>query len=367
MVKNNDISVIENEKSEKNPNEETTYTLRVKSKYFSSNEQMASFVRDVISSLQNKSNEAIKSYTVDKTISAKFSTLEFDQQIIALNNQYKNIETTYNDLSEKFSSSAKLESGSLSDAITDFKEEYKEGSDTVFSKLSASIYRDGLAIISTTIDDKVASLKAQAENYKSTLKNNIALRKVHSNELDTLLSASSIVNNSSNEYTKKLIELSDSVAVLDNANTDLVESLRILGYTDGNISVTTLTIAQIDNFLYDPLQEYCQNGIIYKLDNAPVEAEKKADCDAFGNTLKDYSEKLLEDLEKANNIYHYLYSTYNNKVNFYNSGIVEESGAISSILIAGIAAVVGFAASSLVVTAIEISKAKEKEATKASK
>lgn len=370
MVKNNDISVKENEKSEKNPNEETTYTLTVKSKYFANNTQMASFVKDVVSTLQEKSNAAISSYTVDKTISAKFSSLEFDQQIAALTNQYKNIELAYNELSEKFTSSAKLEEGSLSEAITDFKESYKEGSDTVFAKLSNQIYQYGLAMIGEdqTIADKVDSLKAQAENYKTTLKSNVQMRKVYSTELSSLSSAATIINNSSTDFTKELVELSKNIAAIDANNTELISSLRIYGYTDGNVDVTTLTVSAIDAFEYNTGEAYCKSGIIYKLANAADPAEKKADCIAFGAILSDYAKQLVEDdLVTVNNNHHYLYNTYNNKVNFYNSGIVEESGSISSILIAGIAAVVGFAASSLVVTAIEISKAKEKEATKASK
>lgn len=370
MVKNNDISVRENEKNEKNPDEETTYTLTVKSKYFANNAQMSSFVKDVVSSLQEKSNTAINSYTVDKAISSKFSSLEFDQQVAALSKQYRNIEVAYNELSEKFSSSAKLKDGSLSEAITDFKEAYKEGSDTVFAKLSSQIYQDGLAMIKEeeSLDSKVLSLKTQAENYKTTLKNNVQLRKVYSTELASLSSAATIINNSSTDFTKELVDLSKNIASLDASNTELISSLRIYGYTDGNVDVTTLTVSAIDAFKYDDAQEFCKSGIIYKLANAADPAKKKADCIAFGTTLSQYAEQLVDvDLATVNENHHYLYNTYNNKVNFYNSGIVEESGSLSSILIAGIAAVVGFAASSLVVSAIEISKAKEKEASKATK
>ena len=363
MVDNNHISVVENEKSEKNPNEETTYTLKVRASYFSSNDQMRNFVNDVVYSLQNKSNEAIKQFTVDKTITNKFSTLEFDQQIIILNNQYKNIEDTYTDLAEKFTSSAKLAEGSLSDAMTDFKETYKEGSDTVFSKLSASIYNEGLAVIPTTIDAKVTSLKTQAENYKTTLKNNVALRKVYSNEIDTLTSPT-MINNASTDYTKKLLELSESIAKIDTSDTSLIESLRIYGYTDGNVDATTLTNTIIDGFVYDELQPYCQSGIIYKLANAANPTEKKAACDAFGAELKTYAEQLLEDVEIVNGVHHYLYNTFNNKVNFYTPGIVSTTGNISNVLITLVAAAVALVASSLIATAIEISKQKEEDAKK---
>ena len=363
LVKENGIAVVQNEKTEKNADEGTTYTLTVKTKYFANTDQMRYFVRDAISSLQAKSNEAIKSFTVDKVITKKFSTLEFDQQIIALSNQYKAIETTYNNLTKQFTSSAQLEDKSLSEAIADFKEAYKEGSDTVFSKLSASIYNDGLAIIPTTIGDKVDLLKSQADNYKTTLKSNVALRKVYSTELNTLTSAT-MINNASTDFTRRLLELSQNISDVDNANTELIESLRIYGYTDGNVDATTLTNTIIDSFVYNESAEYCKSGIIYKLANAADPAAKKAACDAFGLTLKNYSDQLLADVETANEVHHYLYNTYNNKVNFYTSGIVEESGHISNALIALAGAAVALIASSLIVTAIEISKQKEADAKK---
>ena len=360
LISSNGIAVVQNEMTEENEKEGITYSLTAKSSYFASDDQARNFIKDVIYSLQAKSTDAIASYSVDKTITNKFSTFEYDQQIILLQNQYNTIRNAYGSLVNKFTSTAKLEEGTLSDAVTTFQENYKIGADTVFSKLKASISNDGLALIETTLEDKVSSLKTQADSYKATLKQNVQLRKVYKNELDTLKSTPAIIE-SSTDYSQRLVNLSTSITNIDIANKDLIESLRIYGYTDGNKDASTLTLDDIDSFEYNETKDYCKNGIIYKLANAADPAAKKAQCDAFKSVLEGYRDELLADIEVANGIHHYLYDTFNNKVIIYTSGIIEQSGHISSILVAGIAAVVALVASSLIVTVIEINKEKEAE------
>lgn len=332
----------------------THYVLVANSSYFSSDSQAQSFISDVVNLQKVRNENAIKSFEVKNFISSDLPSFEFVHQLQNIESQYDAINGMYQDLVESFPSTAVIGEGkTIQTEYASFTNKFKFGSGTVISDLSGQLVTNGYVKYTPGEEaEKIAEVREQSEGYKEALRKNINAIASYNNNLTSLIN-SAVITPEDNAYFKKVLELENNIEKLQLENSELLKTLKINGYDNTDLNVTTLTHAEIN-----AIAESATSGVLYHLAN-PTIGDWASKCVAFGEQIAQVSEDLKTYRVASTDVFHTAYLNYQNQINFYTPGVVSSSGGIPSAVVAVVAAVVGLLASSLIVTAIEISKEKE--------
>lgn len=334
----------------------THYQIVANSSYFSSATQAQEFITTLINLQKVRNENAISTFQIENYLASDSSTYEFLHQLENLESQYSAINTAYVDLLANFPSSAVVgDNKTIQSEYNAFVNQFKVGSGTVITELNGQLVTNGYVKYTPGQEEvKKAEVTAQSEAYKQSLRSNINALSTYKENLQTLITSAVITPTDSN-YFKKVLELESNIEKLQTENSGLLRALKINGYENTDVDVTTLT-----NAMVDAMTVSTSRGVLYHLSNPTLDNWDKK-CTAYATELEVVSTALKSYRSSANSVFHTVYLNYQNQVNFYTPGVVSESGGISSALVAVIAAVVGLVASSLIVTAIQISKDKEEK------
>ena len=335
----------------------THYQINANGSYFPNASVAQEFITDLINLQKSRNVAAISSYQLENYLGTDPSSYEFVHQLENLESQYNAIDSTFKDLLTDFPSSAVVGEGkTIQSEYNAFVNQFKVGSGTAVSDLNGQLVTNGYVKYTPGQEaQKILEVTNQSESYKQSLRNNINLRSSYKTNLDSLISSAVITPTDSN-YFKKVLELEGKIEKVDSESTSLLRALKINGYDNTDVDVTTLT-----NDMVNAMTVSSTRGVLYHLANPTVDNWDQK-CLTFASELQSVTSSLNTYRTTTNNVFHTVYLNYQNNINFYTPGIVAATSGISSALVAIIAAVVGLIASSLIATAIEISK--EKEAAK---
>lgn len=159
MYYNNDLSVVYNTVSSSNKNT-YTYSLTVKQKYFSSQEQAKEFIEAVAETPIKKTNEIIKNTDLNRFIASDFDALSTSDKIRNLQLESNLITSTYNSLYTEFGD-MNINSVTLVGISTPKLSDFQ-------SYVSIEIGKLNLTESATTED--IATAKTELSSFAATLK-----------------------------------------------------------------------------------------------------------------------------------------------------------------------------------------------------
>ena len=148
----------------------------------------------------------------------------------------------------------------------------------------------------------------------------------------------------------EIVTISRSLQSLETQKSAIESDLEILGYTLNSVA----------NEYELHADDTSINGKIQHL-TSPSANNWRSECQSYATTLTSYVAKLTTDTDSAEQFYRSLYTKYKNRVFFPSTG-VSASGGYNAWLGGFIGLVIGFLGSSLICSAVGMSKLHREEA-----
>ncbi len=352
IIKNNAISVsrtidykVDSDGSAIPDSKIISYAIKAKAKFFPNKEIGKKYVQELILSPKQASSDAIERYSVTSYVSS-FNNLSFAQRAAVLQDQYKEIANTYDELKDKFGgfvignnsnqTLAQLESDFV---LTNANIEEIANSFYAYSYVD---YTEGLEA------ERIAQIKADANVNIQVLKNKENELKVVKELLQTMQSATIISSlNSESEYAKEMIKLERQIVSLSNEINKIIKNLNWAGfYLNGE-----------GEYAFDSTDTH---NACYQL--TTKDPTWVANNTQYGRDLEVGRTQLENERQEATSTFKFLYSHYNNGASILGSGRVQVKGNVSWAigLVAGL--VIGFALSTFVTGELELNRKKEEKA-----
>ncbi|MDD5884702.1 MAG: hypothetical protein PUC66_01510 [Erysipelotrichaceae bacterium] len=329
-----------------------TFTISGKAQYLGGAKEGTKFIEDLIVSVKDRASVIASSYQTNDYLSDLSSTSSFEDTIKVLNTQYEVIDELYQDALSVFSGTLKIDGVALSNHYDRFETAYSDNGVNVFVSLQNELrrnryvnYQDGEE--SKWIDYYTRVGQNEIQYLKDTQKQIDILQA----RLNDLKSAPSDMNDEG--VGSEIVTISRSLQQYELQKNDLENNLDILGYRLNSVS----------NEYELNANDASINGKIQHLTN-PSNGNWRNECLAFANTLTSYVTQLQGDTASAENNYRFLYTNCKNRVYYPSTGIVA-SGGYNAWLGGFVGLAIGFLGSSLICSAVGMSKRSREEAKNA--
>lgn len=397
ITKDNELSIAINGYTDSKTNQFTisapiSYTISGKLNSLGNQDVATSFVHALIDSVRAESQTKVDSYSIPNILPTSFDSLDYDEQIDKLSDQYDGIDDILSGLESILSTPSN--SGSSSDNTTsekvtqgkksaasqvvvvgdengtpvqtirsNFELRYKSGGaskfTTVLGELDVNHYVNlGGDTSDDNIQAKIEQLTYDGMGIKnSTLPTLIADINTYKSTLQTLVSGTTANATMVSKYSA-LIETTTK------EKNDCVNKLRSLGFAIPDSGVNEIKdIAAIKN---PDDSTNTSVGKIQKLKALKGNTSEKANwttgCDAFQTKINGIKSQLLQDIADGSKVYRFVNNKYRNSVNYFvYPGIISVSGNISSAIGAAVGVVLGYLATSLICCGVYISQIDKKE------
>lgn len=328
---------------------DVSYKITAKTNAFPRGEIGKEFIKDLVNYPKQASTKAIENCSIISYIDDSTKNESFEKQIYALKNQYNAIVGSYKELSTDFTgmTSTGEEGQSISSAFNSFLSRYTDGSIDSVKVLEGKMYSDFYVnYVAGQETTKINEIKLLCESY-ATSKNSIDGEiKIKEDRLDALLGARPF-EAASQDHVKEIMELNEKVIELKETSDRLVNQLHYYGfyYNEGTKKWED--------------QSGTHPCVLAYLDSAPLGWPERNT--AFKNDLSNLLDSLSAERESATKVYKNVYSLHRNKVSMTGSGYISTDKHISSVVGAVGLAVVGFVVTTLITTAVYVSKKDKNE------
>ena len=329
-----------------------TFTITGKAQYLGGADEGAKFIEDLIVSVKDRASVIASSYQTNDYLSDLSSTSSFEDTIKVLNTQYEVIDKLYQDALSVFSGTLKIDGVALSNHYDRFETAYSDNGVNVFVSLQNELRRNRYVNYQDGEENKWIDYYTRlGQNEIQYLKDTQKQIDILQARLNDLKSAPSDMNDEG--VGSEIVSISRSLQQYELQKNDLENNLDILGYRLNSVS----------NEYELNANDVSINGKIQHLTN-PSNGNWRDECLAFANTLTSYVTQLQGDTTSAENNYRFLYTNYKNRIYYPSTGIVA-SGGYNAWLggFAGLA--IGFLGSSLICSAVGMSKRSHEEAKNA--
>lgn len=326
-----------------------TYQITGKAAYLGGVNNGVKLISDLVTSVQERAYTIASEYQTSDYLSNLTSASEFEDTIKALSTQYTTVDNLYQSALSVFSGTIAPDGVSLDSRYDLFQSTYTESGTNVFVSLRNELrrnryvnYQDGEE--SKWIEYYTKVGKNQIQNLKD-IQSQITVLQARLNDLKS--SGSSITDDS---VGAEIVTISRSLQSLETQKSAIESDLEILGYT----------LNSVTNEYELHADDTSINGKIQHL-TSPSTNNWRNECQSYATTLTSYVAKLTTDTDSAEQFYRSLYTKYKNRVYFPSTG-VSASGGYNAWLGGFIGLVIGFLGSSLICSAVGMSKLHREEA-----
>ena len=316
---------------------EVSYNISAKASCFPTKEIGKKFIFELINSPLAISSKAIANFTTPLYIQEDFDQKSYLLQIEDLANQYSNIKSSYYQLQNEFGHATLIDSKPLYEYSLQFSSEFKDGSTTKVDTLKGDLLSKFFIKYETGKEtQKIEEIDSKCSSLVKILNDKSIDLKRNKDSLD-LLNSSTAINESNNDYVKKVVEFTNNINSLQQDIDSIKRELAYYGWEDKGSG-------------------YVASDIGVRKALTDLDPTWVSENTAFAASVESAKTKLLSHRVTINKIYQDIYSLYSNKVTILNSGYVVLEKSLSSLL--GIAAglLVGFVVSSVVCTGVVIYK-----------
>lgn len=338
------LEKVQDERREETLKEENvSFVISAKSKSFKNDDIGKDFLYAVLTYPKQISTKAIGNYSVINYLSNFVGTDAFEKQIAILKNQYNAVRDTYYGLTVEFGSSVIVDgSGAkLYELINLFNAEHSNGTlhdvDLLLDKMYSNYflnYEEGKEA------EKIDEIKSLTDSYIESVKTAEQELDLYKSRLADLISAN-VINIVDSDYVSKVLSYSQSIESYSKTVEQLKKQLKLYGMVEdeyGKFVPDTTAPINLINVLETKDTDWISKNNAFKLE------------------IKAAYDTLAADSTNVTNAYKSLFSNYKNKIILHDYGYVVKNGSLSSFIGAGAGLVLGFVASSLIVTAIYIEK-----------
>lgn len=336
-------------KNVNNVESKTSFTITCKPNAFRSTSECKEFLKELLNYEVKKAEIATSSFAYSSKLPStidSLSSMEFDDVISSLQNQYDYLTSCYQDMENTFNSYFVVNDKTLNGHYLDFQTKFES---LKWSQLKGGFYINKYVNVSSISEcnTKIGifkNLKATYEVELKTIQNNIAKDK-------TLLESLCNIQQPDGTISTKIISLSNEISNLETTKQRMLLKLSDIGY---DVHETA------DSFIFNETYETDEDTYIYKLSHA--DQNYIDSCISFKSSLKGVYLALNEATNKATGLYQACNkNSDNNNIYVLDSDMGTISGHISNVLIAGALLVVGFLLSSFIFAEIDINRNTKKE------
>ena len=322
-----------------------SYTIKAKAKFFPNKEIGKKYVQELVLSPKQASSDAIGRYSVTSYVSS-FESLSFVKKVTVLQDQYKAIANTYEELDDKFGGF--VIGNNSNQTLAQIQSDFVLTNSNI-EVLASSFYANSYVdYVIGSEDERIAEIKEEAYATIQTLKNKENELKVAKELLQTMQSATIISSlNSESEYAKELIKLEKQIVSLSNEINKMIKDLNWAGFFLNDEGEYVFDASNTKNACYQLTVK------------DPTWVAKN---EAYANELVAGCTQLENERQEATSVFKFLYSHYNNGASILGTGRVQVKGNVSWVigLVAGL--VLGFALTTFVTGELELNRKKEEKA-----
>ena len=328
---------------------DVSYKITARTNAFPRGEIGKEFIKDLVNYPKQASTKAIENCSIISYIDDSIKSESFEKQIYALRNQYNAIVGSYKELSNDFSgmTSTGEEGQSISSMYSNFLSKYTDGSIDSVKVLEGKMYSDFYVnYVVGQEETKIKEIKLLCESYATSKKSIDDEITIKEERLNKLLDARPF-EGTNQDHVKEIMELNEKVIELKETSDRLVKQLHYYGfyYNDGTKKWED--------------QSGSHDCVLAYLGSAPSGWTDRNTT--FKNDLSSLLDSLSTERESATKVYKNVYSLHRNKVSMTGSGYISTDKHISNIIGAVGLAAIGFVVTTIITTAVYVSKKDKKE------
>lgn len=328
--------------------EPNRYTITTTLSDFSSSDDAKLFLRAMLDNITEKAEKGIEAFQYKNSLPTsqeKLASMEFDEIINGLENQYNYINNSFKEMSSFFGNYSKVNGMTLDQHYSDFKTQYSTYS---FSALKGELYSNKYINLSSMdeVQNKIAEYNYIRSSYE------VRFQSIHTEISSTneLLSKLTNIKTPTEEIGQKISELTDEISSLESEKNDMIITLKNIGF---KVSETEDGILINDD-------DSNQSTYLYKLRHA--DEKYIQDCASFKTKLIGLYNSLNETTYSASDLYRKAYQqSKKNKIDILDSGNGIINNHISNALVGAVCALLAFLVSSFLFVEIDINKEYQKK------